>query len=90
VSISAQLTSEQLKENIEDPKHTDKGTREVQEQVENGEEVVDPASSRSVLRTVLDSIDKELNHDCLQSAVGLLNTNLICPLDADCVPGNKF
>jgi len=33
---SAQLTSEQLKEIIEDEKKTDQGSREVQKQVEDG------------------------------------------------------
>jgi len=36
MSLSAQLTSEQLKEIIEDEKNMDKGAREVQEQVEDG------------------------------------------------------
>ena len=48
MSPSAQLTSEQLKEFIEDEKNTDKGAREVQEQVEDGEEVLDPDNTSSV------------------------------------------
>jgi len=36
MSLSAQLTSEQLKEIIDDEMKTDQGAREVQEQVEDG------------------------------------------------------
>jgi len=36
MSLSAQLTSEQLKEIIEDENNTDKSATEVQEQVEDG------------------------------------------------------
>jgi len=45
MSLSAQLTSTQLKEIIEDEKNTDKSAREVQEQVEDGEEVLDPENT---------------------------------------------
>jgi hypothetical protein len=45
MSQSAQLTSEQLKESIENKKKTGPGLSEVQEQVEDGEEILDPDSS---------------------------------------------
>jgi len=48
----AQHTSEQLKEIIEDEMMTNQGAREVQEQVEEGQEVLDPDNTRSVLNTV--------------------------------------
>jgi len=48
MSPSAQLTSEQLKVIIEDEQNTDKGAREVQELVEDGEEVHDPENTSSV------------------------------------------
>jgi hypothetical protein len=41
MSPSAQLTSEQLNEVIDGEKKTDQGAREVQKQVEDGEEVLD-------------------------------------------------
>jgi hypothetical protein len=41
MSTSAQFTSEHLKHIIEDGKNTEKSTREVQEPVEDGEEVLD-------------------------------------------------
>jgi len=42
MTLSTQLTSQQLQEIIEDEKNTDKSAREVQEKVEDGEEVLDP------------------------------------------------
>jgi len=42
VSLSAQLTSEQLKEIIEDEKNTDKSASDIQQHAEDGEEVLDP------------------------------------------------
>jgi len=62
---SAQLISEQLNEIIEDEKNTDKGAREVQEQVEDGEEVLDPTNTSSVLQTVLSTINNEFEHQYL-------------------------
>jgi len=70
MSPSVQLTSEQLKEIIEDEKNTDKGAREVQEQVEDGEEVLDPADTGSVLNMVLSTIKNEFEHKCLDEAMG--------------------
>jgi flagellar hook-basal body complex protein FliE len=58
MTSSAQLTSEQLKEIIEDAKKTHKSAREVQEQVEDGEDVLDPANTSSVLNTVFSTINK--------------------------------
>jgi len=90
MSLSAQLTSEQLKEIIEDEKNTDKGAREVQEQVEDGEEVLDPENSSSVLNTVLNTINKEFEHECLDEAVRLLNARPIRQSPDDRVPGRKY
>jgi hypothetical protein len=63
MSPSAQLTSEQLKETIEEEKNTDHDARVVQEQVEDGEEVLDPANTSSVLNTVLSPINNEFEHE---------------------------
>jgi hypothetical protein len=57
MSSSAQLTSEQLKEIIEDAKKTHNSAWEVQEQVEDGEDVLDPANTSSVLNTVFSTIN---------------------------------
>jgi hypothetical protein len=90
MSPSAQLTSEQLKEFIEDEKKTDEGSREVQEQVEDGEEVLDPDNTSSVLSTVLNTINNEFEHECLDEAVRLLKAHPICQSTDDRVPGHKY
>jgi len=90
MSLSAQLTSEQLKEIIEDEKNTDKSAREVQQQVEDGEEVLDPDNTSSVLNTVLNTINNEFEHKCLDEAVRLLNVRPICQSTDDRVPGRKY
>jgi len=59
MSLTVQLVSEQLKDIIEDDKNTDKSGREVQEQVEDGEEVLDPDNSSSLLNTVINTINNE-------------------------------
>jgi len=61
MSPSAQLTSEQLKEIIEDEKKNDLDSREVQEQVD-GEEVLDPENTSSGLSTVLNTINNEFEN----------------------------
>jgi len=70
MNISTRLTSEQLKEIIEDKKNTDKSAREVQEQVEDGEEVLDPGSTSSVLNTVLNTLTTNLNTTVLMKQSG--------------------
>jgi len=90
MSTSAQLTSEQLKEIIEDEKKTNQGSREVQEQVEDGEEVLDPDNTSSVLSTVLNTINNEFERKCLDEAVRLLNAHPIHQSTNDRVPGHKY
>jgi len=90
MSLSVQLTSEQLKEIIEDEKDTDKSARDVQEQVEAGEEVLDPENTSSVLNTVLNTINNKFEHKCLDEAVRLLNTHAIRQSPDDRVPGCKY
>jgi len=90
MSPSAQLTSEQLKEIIDDEMKTDQGTREVQEQVEDGEEDLDPENTSSVLNTVLNTIIIKFEHDCLDEAVRLLDAHPIRQSIDDQVPGHKY
>jgi len=90
LSESAQLTLERLKQLIEDKKNTNKGAREVQEQVEDGEEVLDPDNTRSVLNTVLDPIYNEFEHKCLGEVVRLLNAHPIRQSTQYCVPGHRY
>jgi len=90
MSLSAQLTSEQLKEMIEDEKNTEKSARGVQEQVENGEKVLDAEHTSSVLNTVLNTINNKFEHECLDAAVRLLNACPIRQSTDDRVPGSKY
>jgi len=90
MSPSAQLTSWQLKVIIEDEKKTENISSEVQAYVENSEEVLDPANTRSVLNVVLSTINNEFEHECLDEAVRLLNANLISESTDDQVPGHMY
>jgi hypothetical protein len=87
---SAQPTSVQLKEIIEDEKQTDQGSREAQEQVEDGEEVLDPDNTTWVLSTVLSRINNEFEHECLNEAVRLRNAHPICQSTDDRGAGHKY
>jgi hypothetical protein len=77
MSPSAQLTSEQLKEIIEEEKRMDKSAREVHEQVEDGEVVLDPTNTSSVLNTGLSTINNKFEHEWQHQAVRVLNAHLI-------------
>jgi len=87
---SAKLTSEPLKEIIEDEKKTDQGAREVKEQAEDGEEVLDPVNTSSVFSTVLNTINKEFEHEGLDEVVRRLNAHPIRQSADDCVAGHKY
>jgi hypothetical protein len=90
MSPTAQLNSEQLKEIIEDEQKTNQGSREVQAQVEDGEEVLELDNTSSVLSTVLNTINNEFEHECLHEAVRLFNPHLIRQSPDDRVPGHKY
>jgi hypothetical protein len=87
---SAQLTPEQLKEIIEDEMKTYQGLREVQEQVEDGEAVLNPDNTSSVLSTIRNTINNKFEHECLDEAVRLLNAHPIRQLPDDHVPGHNY
>jgi hypothetical protein len=89
MSPSAQLTSEHLKEIIEDEKKTDQGAREVQDQVD-GKEDIDPDNTGSVLNKVLNTINNEFEHQCLDEAVRVLNAHPIRQSTDDRVAGHKY
>jgi len=90
MSPSAQLTSEQLKEIIEEAKNTDNCAREVQELVENGEEFLDLENTSSVRKMVFNTMNNEFEHECLDEAVGLLNVHPIRQSTDDRVSGRKY
>jgi hypothetical protein len=90
MSPSAQLTSEQLKEIIEDKKNPGNGARVVQEQVENGNEVLDSADTSLVLSMALSTIHDEFEHECPDETVRLLNVHSIRQSTDDWDPGHKY
>jgi hypothetical protein len=57
--------------------------------VEDGEEVLDPENTSPVLSTVLNTINNEFEHECLDEAVRLLNAHPIRQSADDRVPGHK-
>jgi len=71
-------------------KNTDKGTREVQEQMDDGEEVLDSENTPTVLIYVLNIINDEFEDICLDEAVRVLNARPICQSITDLVPGNMY
>ena len=77
MSLSAQPTSEQPKEIIQDEINTNKSAREIQEQVKDGEEVLDLENTSLVLNTVVNIINNELEYECLDEAVRLLKAHPI-------------
>jgi len=89
MSPTAQLTFEQLKEIIEDEMKIDQSARVVQGQVD-GEEVLDPDNTGSVLITVVYTINNEFEHECLDEAARLRNAHPIHQSTDDCVPGHKY
>jgi len=89
MSPFSQLTSEHLKEIIEDENKTDKGARDVQEQVD-GEVDLDPDNTGSVFNKVLNTINNEFEIKCLDEAVRLLNAHPIRQSIDDRVPGHKY
>jgi hypothetical protein len=83
-------TSEQLEEIIEGEKNTDKCAREVQEHVADGEEILDPENTSSLLSMILNTINNEFEHKCLAEAVRLLNVCRIRQSQYDSVPGRMY
>jgi len=90
MSPSAQITSEQLNEIIETEKNADKCAREIQEQVEDGEQDLDAANTRSGLITVVSTINNEFAHGCLDEAVRLLYPHFIRQSTDERVPVHKY
>jgi hypothetical protein len=90
MSPSAQLTSERLNEIIEYAIKTNQDAREVQEQVEDGKEVLNPDTTSSVLSTILNTINNKFEHECLDEAVRLLNVHPMRQSTDDHIPGHKY
>jgi hypothetical protein len=58
--------------------------------VEDGEEDLDLENTISVLNTVLNKINNEFEHECLEEAVRMLNAHPIRKSIDDRVPGDKY
>jgi hypothetical protein len=58
--------------------------------VEDGEEVLNPDNTSSVLSTVLNTINNKFEHKCLDEAVRLLNAHPIRKSTDDHVPGHMY
>jgi len=80
----------QLKENIEDKNITNKGAREVQDQMVNGDEVLNPDNTSSVLITVVNAVNNHFEQECLDEVVRQPNSHLIRQSRTDQVTCNKY
>jgi hypothetical protein len=80
---------EQLKETIEDEKKPHQGAREVQKQV-HGKEDLNPDTTSSVLNAVLNTMNTEFEHECLNDAVRQLTAHLIRQSTDNHVPHHKY
>jgi len=89
MSPSAQSPSEQLMGIIVDEIKPKEGARKVQEQVD-GVEDLDPDNTCSGLNTVLNSINNELEHECLDEVVMQRNAHPIRQSPDVHVPGHKY
>jgi len=77
MSLSAEVTSQQLKDFIEDNVNTHQHRREVQKKVDDGMDVINSDNSSLVVNNVVDIINNDVVSECLDDAVSLLNS---CPI----------
>jgi len=89
MSPPAELTSVQLKGIMEGRMDTKQSAREVQKQVENGKEVLNPENTSLVLNTFRNTIDNRFEHNWLDHVASLLNAHPISQSTDDHVPGYK-
>jgi len=89
MSRSAQLIPVQLKTIFEDESDTDQGAGEVQEQLD-GKEILNADITGSVLSTVLNAINNEFEHECLDEVVWSLNDHPIRQSTDDRVLGHMY
>jgi len=79
-----------LKEIIQNEGKSEKGAREVQQQVEDAEEILNPDNSSSVLNAVLNAFNNEFEHYYVDCAVRQLNACRIRQSKADRVTSIKY
>jgi len=85
MNTSAQHISEQLKEIINVNTKTCNGVRVVQHQVEEGEKLLNPGNTSSILDTVLSTINNKFAPECIAAVVRLLNAHPVCQSKAEWV-----
>ena len=68
---------------------TDQGAREDQEKV-YCKEILDPDNTSSVSTTIVNTINNEFQHKCLEAVVRLLNAHPICQSIDDRVQDHKY
>lgn len=90
MSPYVQLTSEQLKEIVENGQDSDKSAREVHEQVQNNEEVLDPDNTSVEWNSVLHSNNNKYKHKCLDDTVRQLNAHPVRQSTDDLDPRHKY
>jgi len=83
MSTPAQLISDQLKEIIKVKMKTGNGEREAQQKVEEGEKVINPDNTSSILDTVLNTLNNKFAPKCVDEVVRLLNAHPICQSRTD-------
>ena len=89
MGLSTQLTCDQLREIIMNELNPDKRARELEEQVQDGEEIFNPVNTSSGLNTVLSTIKNTFERECLDEAVRLLNAHSIRQSTDEWVRGHK-
>jgi len=77
MSPSAQLITGQLEEIIENEQKTDKGAREVQNQVDNSKDDFDPDITSTLRSTDVDKINNDFELEWFDDMVGFMKASLI-------------
>jgi len=90
MSLSAQVISKQLKEMIQDKKNTNECTTEAEEQLEGRVAVLNWENPCTVLNMVLNTINDDFAHQCLDQPVLLLNSHRTWQSPDDHVPDCKY
>jgi len=90
MSVSAQLTSEQLKEISDDEMNTDKETRVVKKQLVDDKEVVAPENTNSVLNRVPNTFSNTFQHTGPDNAVRFLHEHAIRQSSNFRIAGGKY
>jgi len=86
ISPSVLLTLEQQKRINYDIKTLKLGAREVQDQMEDAEEVFDPDTRISVMSTIHNTVNKQINSNYLTAVLSKIYANALHQSKADSIP----